>query len=173
MPMNLAVSIALFVVGLVLVIYFSEKLVKGVVGTSAGFGASAFIISVVFIGFDPENLAVGAVGSFESVSGIALGSIIGAAMVAVALAFGVTAIIAPMQFEEASRSVLAVPVAAVALFGLLSWDGLLSRIDGGILLAGFGVAVLSLIWMSRSRQSAPSLPSRCRPSPAIRWKIGR
>src|SRR6056297_1090897 len=149
MPMNLAVSIALFVVGLVLVIYFSEKLVKGVVGTSAGFGASAFIISVVFIGFDPENLAVGAVGSFESVSGIALGSIVGAAMVAIALAFGVTALIVPMQFQKTPHAMLAVPVAAVVLFALLAWDGMLSRIDGGILLLGFVVAVLGLIWMSR------------------------
>jgi hypothetical protein len=30
------------IVGLVLVIYFAEKLVAGVVGTAAGFGASAF-----------------------------------------------------------------------------------------------------------------------------------
>jgi cation:H+ antiporter len=92
--MNAIVSIALFVAGLVLVIYFAEKLVKGAVGTSLGFGISAFLVSVIFIGFDPENLAVGAVGSFEGIAGIALGSIIGAAMVAIALAFGITALFA-------------------------------------------------------------------------------
>jgi len=42
----------LFIAGLALVIYFAEKLVKGVVGTSAGFGVSAFVISVVVMGFD-------------------------------------------------------------------------------------------------------------------------
>lgn len=51
-------------------------------GTSVGFGGSAFLISVVFIGFDPENLVVGAVAAAECAAGIALGSIIGAAMVA-------------------------------------------------------------------------------------------
>ena len=98
--MNIAFSILLFLAGLGLVIYFAEKLVQGAVGTSAGFGVSTFFISVLFIGFDPENLAVGAVGSYEAASGIALGSIIGAAMVAIAFAFGVTALIVPMDFAR-------------------------------------------------------------------------
>lgn len=147
--MNTALSILLFLVGLALVIYFAEKLVKGAVGVSAGFGISAFVISVIFIGFDPENLAVGAVGSYEAISGIALGSIIGAAMVAIALAFGVTALIVPMKFERVPRSILVIPILAVLLFGGLAWDGLLSRLDGGVLLSGFALAVVGLLWMSR------------------------
>lgn len=147
--MTIAFAIVLFVAGLGLVIYFAEKLVKGAVGTSAGFGVSTFLISVVFIGFDPENLAVGAVGSYEAASGIALGSIIGAAMVAIAFAFGVTALIAPMEFARPPRSILAIPILAVLLFGGLVWDGSLSRLDGGVLLLGFVLAVLGLLWMSR------------------------
>jgi cation:H+ antiporter len=118
------------------------------VGTSAGFGISAFVISVIFIGFDPENLAVGAVGSVEGVPGIALGSIIGAAMVAIAFAFGVTAIIVPMEFKSTPRSILVIPILAVLLFTVVAWDGLLSRTDGAILLAAFGTALIGLVWMS-------------------------
>jgi cation:H+ antiporter len=146
---NTALAAVLFVVGLALVVYFAEKLVEGVVGTSLGFGVSAFILSVVFIGFDPENLGVGAVGSFEGSHGIALGAIIGAAMVAIALAFGLTALFAPMKFGQAPRSVLVVPVAAGALLAVLARDGLLSRLDGIFLLLGFGVAVLFLVFLSR------------------------
>jgi len=83
--MSMIVSILLFILGLGLVIYFAEKLVKGAVGTSLGFGISSFLVGVIFIGFDPENLAVGAIGSYEEVAGIALGSVIGASMVAMAL----------------------------------------------------------------------------------------
>jgi cation:H+ antiporter len=147
--MSLLLSLTLFVGGLALVIFFAEKLVKGVVGTSAGFGVSAFVLSVVFIGFDPENLAVGAVGSYEQISGIALGSIIGAAMAAIAFAFGVTALVAPRTFERVPRSILAIPLAAVLLFAVLAWDGTLSRLDGAILLVGFVLAVLILLWLSR------------------------
>jgi len=147
--MNIVVSIALFVVGLALVIYFAEKLVKGAVGTAIGFGISAFLVSVIFIGFDPENLAVGTVGSVEEVAGIALGSIIGAAMVAIALAFGITALIAPMRFEQVPKRVLSVPILAVLLFGILAFDGGLSRIDGGILLLGFVASIIYLLRLSR------------------------
>jgi cation:H+ antiporter len=94
--MDIIIAIAFFGVGLGLILFFAEQLVKGAVGTSVGFGVSAFLISVVFIGFDPENLAVGAVAAAEGAAGIALGSIIGAAMVALALAFGITALVVPM-----------------------------------------------------------------------------
>ena len=147
--MNTIVSIALFVVGLGLVIYFAEKLVKGAVGTSLGFGISAFLVSVIFIGFDPENLAVGAVGSYEGIAGIALGSIIGAAMVAIALAFGITALFAPMSFEQVPKQILTVPILAVLLLGILGFDGLLSRIDGAVLLLGFVLSVIYLLRLSK------------------------
>jgi len=147
--MSTIISIALFIVGLGLVIYFAEKLVKGAVGTSLGFGISAFIVSVIFIGFDPENLAVGAVGSFEGAAGIALGSIIGAAMVAIALAFGITALFAPMRFEQVPKQIIAVPVLAVLLLGILGVDGLLSRIDGAVLLLGFALSVVYLLRLSK------------------------
>ena len=147
--MNIIVSIALFVVGLGLVIYFAEKLVKGAVGTSLGFGISTFLISVIFIGFDPENLAVGAVGSYEGIAGIALGSIIGAAMVAIALAFGITALFAPMSFEQVPKQILTVPILAVLLLGILGFDGELSRIDGAVLLLGFVLSVIYLLQLSK------------------------
>lgn len=147
--MNTIVSIVLFVVGLGLVIYFAEKLVKGAVGASIGFGISTFLISVIFIGFDPENLAVGAVGSFEGVAGIALGSIIGATMVAIALAFGITAIVAPMRFEHVPKQILAVPILAVLIFWILGFDGQLSRMDGAILLLGFVLSIVYLLRLSK------------------------
>lgn len=147
--MNTILSIALFVIGLGLVIYFAEKLVKGAVGTSLGFGISTFLVSVIFIGFDPENLALGAVASFEGVAGIALGSIIGAAMVAIALAFGITALLAPMEFEQAPKQILAVPILAVLLLGISSFDGRLSRLDGVVLLLGFVLSILFLLRLSK------------------------
>lgn len=137
-------SLLLFVAGLVLIVYFSEKLVEGAVQTSLGFGVSAFWISVLFIGFDPENLAVGAVASLEGSSGIALGTIIGAAMVAAALAFGITALLSPMEFKQVPFDLLPVPVLAVAFMGLLSIDGTISRLDGAVLLFIYSLSILYL-----------------------------
>lgn len=127
--MNILLAIGLFIIGLLLVICFAEKLVKGAVGTSVSFGISTFFISVVFIGFDPKNLAIGAVGAFNEMAGIALGSIIGATMVAIALAFGITALIVPMTFKQTPKRILILPNLAILLWGLFALDGELSRID--------------------------------------------
>lgn len=147
--MTIIKPLIFFIIGLCLVIYFAEKLVKAVVGTSLAFGVSAFLLSVIFIGLDPENLFVGTVGSYEQVSGIALGTIIGAAMVAIALAFGITAIVVPMEFKSVSWQVLAVAVAAACLLSILCLDGTLCRTDGAILLAGYVVSVLFLLRQNR------------------------
>lgn len=141
-------ALALFISGLLLVIYFSEKLVEGVVGISITLGISAFLISVIFIGFDPENLILGSVASYEEAAGIALGTILGSAMVAIALAFGITALIAPMEFKSAPAGIIMVPVASVSLLILLSLDGMLTRIDGIYLLAGFFLALWYLMRLS-------------------------
>jgi cation:H+ antiporter len=155
--MDTLIAFGLFTAGLAMVLGLAEQLVKGVVGTSLNFGISAFMISVIFIGFDPDNLSVGAVASYEGLSGIAWGSIIGAAMVAMAFAFGVSALFAPMKFETVPKQILAVPVGAVLLLGILGFDRQLSRMDGLILLGAF---VLSLLWLLRlSRQGVDLKPT--------------
>jgi cation:H+ antiporter len=135
--------------GLGLVIFFAEQLVKGVIGTSMGFGLSAFLLSVIFIGFDPDNLAVGAAASAERVAGIALGSILGGAMVAIGFAFGLSAVIAPMTFTQVPPQIVGVQMLAVTLFAVLILDGQLSRLDGVILLAAFVLAVFCLLRLGR------------------------
>lgn len=147
--MEILIALVVFGVGLGLIIFFAEQLVKGVVGTSMGFGLSTFLLSVIFIGFDPDNLSVGAVASAEGVSGIALGSILGGAMVAVAFAFGISALVAPMTFAQVPPQVLGVQMLAVVLFASLALDGQLSRVDGAILLVGFVIAVLYLLRLGR------------------------
>lgn len=155
--MNIVISLGLFVIGLVMVIFFAEQLIKGVVGTSLNFGISAFLISIIFIGFDPDNLSVGIVASYNGISGIVWGSIIGAAMVAIAFAFGVSAFFAPMKFEKVSKEILAILISAVLLLGALGLDGQISRVDGFILLVVF---VLSLVLLVRlSKQGLDIQPS--------------
>jgi cation:H+ antiporter len=147
--MDLLIPLVLCGVGLALIIFFAEQLVKGVVGTSMGFGLSTFLLSVIFIGFDPDNLAVGTVASAEGIAGMALGSMLGGAMVAVAFAFGIAALVAPMMFARVPPQVLAVQMLAVVLWAALALDGQLSRVDGGILLVAFGLAVLYLVHLGR------------------------
>ena len=147
--MDIILALVVCGLGLGLVIFFAEQLVKGVIGTSMGFGLSAFLLSVIFIGFDPDNLAVGAVAAAEQVAGIALGSILGGAMVALSFAFGLSAVVAPMTFAQVPLQIVGVQMLSVILFAVLILDGELSRVDGVILLAAFVLAVLYLLRLGR------------------------
>jgi hypothetical protein len=80
---------------------------------------------------------------------IALGSILGGAMVAIALAFGISDVVALMTFAQVPPQILAVQMLAVVFLAALALDGQLSRVDGGILLLGFGLAVLYLVRLGR------------------------
>jgi cation:H+ antiporter len=147
--MSIVAALVVFILGLVIVLFCAEQLVKGVVATSLTLGVSAFLIAVVFIGFDPDNLSVGVTASFEHAPGIAWGAIIGAGMVAVALAFGISAVFAPMTFEGVSKRLLVTPLLAILFLGALGMDGQLSRWDGAALLVGYAGSVLWIFHLSR------------------------
>jgi hypothetical protein len=119
--MELITAVVFFGVGVGLVLFFCGALVKGAEGASVGFGVLAFPISGVFSGFDPENLTVGAVATATGAAGIALGSIIDAAIVA--LAFGITALVVPMRFNQVPSQVVVVPIVAVLLLAGLAVSG--------------------------------------------------
>jgi cation:H+ antiporter len=70
-------------------------------------------------------------------------------MVAAGLAFGVTALLAPMRFAQMPRRVLGLPILAILVLGVLAWDGRLSRLDGLVLLGAFTLAVCELLRLSR------------------------
>ncbi len=155
--MALLMDVGLFGLGLVVVIASAEQLVDRTIGWSRRLGVSAFLIGVIAIGFDAENLAIGLAAGHEGAAGIALGTIVGSAMVALALAFGLTALIVPLEFGRVPRRILLLPVAAVALLTALALDGLLSRADGAVLLGGYVAATGLLIrW---ERQGLHVLPT--------------
>jgi hypothetical protein len=57
-------------------------------------------------------------------------------MVAIALAFGISVVVAPVTFAQVPPQILAVQMLAVVLLAALALDDQLSRVDGGILLIG-------------------------------------
>lgn len=147
--MSLFWAVGLFGLGLVTVIVSAEWLVEVTTRLSYHLGVSTFLLSVVFLGFDPENLGIGAVASYEATSGIALGTIVGSAMVALALALGVTALIVPLKFDRVPRRILLVLVIPILLLTGLAVDGVLSRLDGVVLLLGYVAGITAIVRWER------------------------
>jgi len=171
--MSLLAALGLFGAGLGLVVVSAEELVESTVGVSRGLGGAAFAVSVVLIGFDPENLVVGAVASVEGSSGIALGTIVGAAMVALALALGVTALVAPLSFEQVPGRLAVLPVGAVGLLLGLGGDGTLSRVDGGLLLLAYlGAVGLLVRWEQQGIRVTPEAGMEADEDVPRGWQAG-
>ncbi len=153
---NLLLTLLLFAVGLGLVIYFAEKLVQGAVGTSLGFGVSTFLISVVFLGFDPENLAVGATGlvSIEELARelpaalqgrpeISFGNVLGSILAFFLFNAGITALVRPVPVGD---TVLTFYLPLVLLTTLVVTAFMLTkkvpRWGGGVLVALYVIFAL-------------------------------
>jgi cation:H+ antiporter len=147
--MSVAGDVIVSLIGLALIVVAAERLVEAAVGVSVALRVAPFVVAAVFIGFDPENLFVGSSAAAQGSSGIAIGSILGAAMVAIALAFGLTGALTPVRIKPAPVVVLAMPAGAVVLLGALMVDERLSRVDGFVLVAGYAIAVVVLVALGR------------------------
>ncbi|GAA1651526.1 calcium/sodium antiporter [Catellatospora bangladeshensis] len=127
----------LIIAGLVALILGAEVLVKASAGLAARLGISPMIIglTVVALGTSVPELAVGIDAALSGSPGLAMGNIIGASLVNLLLALGLSAALVPIVFDRATlRLDLPAMVEAALLLYLLSFDGSLTRPDGLILL---------------------------------------
>src|SRR5712691_1855920 len=71
-PMSALVSIVLFVIGVVLAVWATERLLEGLVGVSVALRLSAFAVGAVLSGFEDENIAVGLAAGARGTAPVAL-----------------------------------------------------------------------------------------------------
>lgn len=142
----------MFIIGIIVLLFSAEKLVDSTESFAAMIGLSSFVISTLFIGFDPENLGVGIVAALSNSNGIVMGTIIGSLMIAIALAFGITLIATRINMSNIPRETALIQIFAAVLFYLLIIDKSLSRIDGAILLVGFIISMYYLVRSSKKNR---------------------
>jgi cation:H+ antiporter len=125
-----AVVLALLVGGLVLVVVGAELFLEGLLAAAARLGVSAFALTALVSGFELENIA---------------------AALAVA---GLGALVAPLR-AQLPPAVLAWTAAAPMPLLLLALDGEVSRLDGGLLLGWFVLAMAGLWRAGRGLLGVP------------------
>lgn len=145
-----------------------ELFIKGSVGLARYLRVSASVISVTFIAFatsSPE-LSVAISSAISGNPQIALGDALGSNVLNVALILGISLALGGMRATrtEVKRN-LSVTFLIPILIGLLSSDGMISRLDGLILLAIFIVWItLVTLEAHKQRYGTDSLPvgDQCR-----------
>lgn len=144
MIQNLVLSIGAFLLGVVVVIWATERLLEGMVGLAALLRLAPFAIAGIFSGLEAENVAVGVVAAHGGAPEIALGTVFGGGIFIVCVALGLGAVLFPLRVQL-PKGVLLCLAGAPLLAGLAVLGQTTSRLAGAVLLVallpGFGYLV--------------------------------
>lgn len=139
--MEVILSAALLVIGLVMLCFGGNWLVSGGVGIAKKFRISNLVIGMTIVAYGtstPELAAsIAAAGDHGA---IILGNIVGSNIANVGMVIGVSAILIPVAIQKSVlRKEIPIMLGVSLLLVVLSIDGELSIYDGGLLLVGLGV----------------------------------
>jgi len=148
-PRPLALQLLFVLGGLALLVGGGKLLVDGAVGLARAVGMSDRMVglTVVAIGTSLPELAASLVAAFRGSGDLAVGNVLGSNIFNVLLILGGAAAIAPIQGQLGE---LRVDLAAMLLFTvggtlMLLRQRRLTRLEGGLLVGGYGVFVALLV----------------------------
>jgi cation:H+ antiporter len=150
--MEISASIVLLA-GLAALVVGAEMVLRGGSRFAVLMGVRPLVIglTVVSIGTSIPELAVGITASLEGSGSISVGNIAGTNMVNILFILGLSALFRPLMLHlQVIKIDLPVMVIAAALMAGLAWDGVLSPLDGILLLA---VAVVYTVLLLRQQES--------------------
>jgi len=143
---------AWFLAGLGALVVGAEVMVRGGARAAARLGISPIVVglTVVSIGTSMPELAVGVVAAVEGSGALAVGNIAGTNVVNLLFVLGLSALILPLAIEMRTlRFELPVMAGAAILLWVLAANGVLSRVDGLILVIGAIAYTYAVIRASR------------------------
>ena len=145
-------TMAMFLLGLALLVLGADSLLRGAGGLAQRFGARPFLAGLAMAGFVaaiPE-LSIGAQAIAQGATGLAAGNAVGGGIAGFAMALGLAALLAPFTVSMRSAGpVLVLVLVAAGLLLLFALDGVIARWEGGVLLLAY-VGGLGL-WFARAR----------------------
>lgn len=138
--------------GLILLIMGGESLVRNSSGLALKSKISPLIVglTVVAIGTSSPELFASMQAALSGSTGIAVGNVVGSNIANLGLALGLTALIRPLTIEKKLLK-LDWPILMVVtiIFGLLSLDGVYSKVDGVLFLGAMAVFMFVQVFRSR------------------------
>ena len=130
--------------GVIVVVAGAELFFDGLLAAARRFGVSAFVLTVVISGFELENLAAGIAANARGLEGAAAGTFLGGTTFLALGVAGVSALLIPLTGVVLPGRAYAWTAAAPLPLLALGVDGRLSRLDGGLLVVWFAVALRGL-----------------------------
>lgn len=136
------------IVGLVALLGGAQLLLQGGVFLASAFGISQVVVglTVVAIGTSLPELATSVAAAAREEADVAFGNVIGSNVLNILAVLGATAIVRPFAVQGLHATDLAVFVlSAVILLPLLRRGWVLDRREGGLLLCGYVVYIVTML----------------------------
>lgn len=145
--------ILFFLVGLVLIVKGADWLTDGASSIARRLNVSSLVIGLTIVAFGTSapELIVSVLSSIDGKTDIAMGNIVGSNIFNALAVMGITALVCPVRCTK-QNIYFDVPICAVASILLVSFtlfDGLLSQVEGIILLLCFITFVLYSIYIGK------------------------
>jgi cation:H+ antiporter len=150
------ITVLLLILGLSCLVFGADWFVKGAAGLADAFGVSPLVIglTVVAYGTSMPELVVSAVAALDGKSAIALGNVVGSNIANIGLILALTALISPPNVDGGLiKREIPILVVSAALVPLALRNGVLSRVEGIVLLLG---AIAFTIATVRYSKTAPA-----------------
>jgi cation:H+ antiporter len=139
--MSTPVALLALLAGVVLVVLAADAFVDGLLGLGRRLGVAPFVLTVALSGFETENLAAGIATNAKGLPGAAAGTFLGGMTFLALGVAGLGGLISPMRVTLPARFAAWTAAAPLALFAF-AVDGRISRLEGGLILLWFVVALI-------------------------------
>lgn len=146
--------------GLVILLFAGDALVKGAVNLALRIGIPALIVSLTIVAFGTSapELLISVQAAMMGVPGIAMGNVVGSNTANILLVLGIPALIAVMHTaEHDTRKSFVVMIAASVLFIALAFRGVFDWMSGVVLLGALALALADMFREARKHKADAAL----------------
>lgn len=146
---NVPVTLLMIAGGLAMLVLGGRWLVDGAIDIATQFGVSKSVIglTIVAIGTSLPELATSLVAAMKKNADIAVGNVVGSNIFNVFTVIGISSVIKPLSIGGITQVDLVVCILSSLLLFAFSFNSKISRVEGGIFLAGF-IAYTAFLIMS-------------------------
>ena len=147
--MQIVLQLVLLALGFVMLVKGSDWFVDGAAGIAAKFRIPQIIIglTIVAMGTSAPEAAVSITAATAGSADITVGNVVGSNIMNVLVILGLACAIVPIAVGKSTLKIdIPFMIAISVIFLLLGWDGLITRLDGVILLVFFVSYIGYMIW---------------------------
>lgn len=142
-------ALLLLAIGTILLLFGADWFIDGASDLARLLGISALVVGILLAGLEPEEMLTAAIASARGAPGLAVGNVIGTNITIVTFALGLSALITPIALRPSVRRQAIIATLASIVPIVLLVSGLVTRLEGILLLLIFAVYTFVLFRLDR------------------------